>query len=671
MTQSKAGLIRTTPLSQNQAQDLKDAIDKALDAYEKNQPIDKDLRGKNLPNFVGGEFTLDSSPALAAHIVSEAVEACNTYATDSGDPPLIETYEAFERMLAFRPTRPLEPIKEPEPHRATLDELKRIAYRNAGKAHKYEKSLRLWHKQSELYRKVHAEYAPASRASYVRYVRDQLIAAYGSESMGGRNPFSAPQKCLVTETSRRRNTMITAAAGQGKSTLLKRLIHFYVTEAAHACVILLDPHGELAHEVGRFKAPNPTSNGDTNDNEDPDEHIPSFEERLVYIDPDPASGFQPVFNPYDVDIPDYDKIIKTADALTSAYERILGGEFTANSQPLLQACNAALLLMENASLDDLARFMIDDIDSETGKAYNAPLRNQALRLLPKTENQYTLLHERFYTQNYQSTKNSIASRLQQLMMYPPLRRFTTGRSTFNLYECIENKKFIVFNLNQTQLGSQAARAMGQFIIAMVQGYAIARYKESVPSYPSIHLVADEAQWFVSDTTREILSEARKYGLHLTLATQFIGQFPESVKEALSNIQIYFAGNTTDGKTVKYNTDRLKDTSPEDIRSTPGFHYHVQTHSSRHPVITRQPQPVNTEISDEAFKIRLEKQYQLYYRPGEPPPSTAELRRQAALQPDPDEDTFETKKENDTALKAHDKPSPLAGQHDNSDDTEEK
>jgi len=46
------------------------------------------------------------------------------------------------------------------------------------------------------------------------------------------------------------------------------------------------------------------------------------------------------------------------------------------------------------------------------------------------------------------------------------------------------------------------------------------------------LYVDEFQNFATETFNEILSEARKYGLSLSVAHQFIKQIPTNISDAL-------------------------------------------------------------------------------------------------------------------------------------------
>ena len=47
-----------------------------------------------------------------------------------------------------------------------------------------------------------------------------------------------------------------------------------------------------------------------------------------------------------------------------------------------------------------------------------------------------------------------------------------------------------------------------------------------------HLYADEFQSFATDSFALILSEARKYGLTLTLAHQYLDQLPDQLRSAV-------------------------------------------------------------------------------------------------------------------------------------------
>ena len=71
---------------------------------------------------------------------------------------------------------------------------------------------------------------------------------------------------LMPERDRQRHTYVLGKSGSGKSELLKLLVYGYLRKPGSATVVVIDPHGDLAEEIARFK-----------------EHRKS--DRLIYIDP--------------------------------------------------------------------------------------------------------------------------------------------------------------------------------------------------------------------------------------------------------------------------------------------------------------------------------------------------------------------------------------------------
>jgi len=570
-----------TTLTPEQALPIKQAITVKLDHLMASY-VDPDLKSSTARDFEAGTFTIDGSPALAAHLVIEAVQEHHKTAQLGDGTVSIETYEDFERLLS--------------PETATADKT-RIERHNL----------------------LHSRYAPATQASYVQYVRDCLVEAFGNEGMAGYNPFTAKQRYVISETASRRHTLITTGSGQGKTTLLKRIAYHYAENYPETCLIILDPHRDLAPEVARHQ-PDPLHASD--------DTTPDFEGRLIYIDPHPTDGFQAVLNPLDVPLTSYDDAIVAAEKLTGAYRRILGKEITFNTYPLLQSCITALLLMEDTSPEDLLSFMCDDRDPVTDKPRNQTLYETALQLLPATERQYRLLKERFHSHAFKASKASLLNHLEQAMLSPTFRRFSTGRSTFDLFESIAAQKILVFNLDQQKLGQQTSCAIGQHIMALVQFYSRSMLRaEFAPKHP-IHLIAEDAHEFISDTTREFLAEPRRYGLSFTFSSQGIDPFPDSIKTALSNIQVLLAGHNTDPKTVNFNTHRLNGVTKDDIRATRAFQFHAQKHFSQPSMLVQAHPCQNQSIDDEAWTARLAAQHEQYYRKADAPILVSDLRQQA-------------------------------------------
>jgi hypothetical protein len=96
----------------------------------------------------------------------------------------------------------------------------------------------------------------------------------------------------------------------------------------------------------------------------------------------------------------------------------------------------------------------------------------------------------------------------------------------------EGKIFIV-NLSKGRIGEDNAAILGAMLVTKIQLAAmsradIPRLEDRKPFY----LYVDEFQNFATDSFAVILSEARKYGLNLTIANQYISQMEDTVRSAV-------------------------------------------------------------------------------------------------------------------------------------------
>jgi hypothetical protein len=111
------------------------------------------------------------------------------------------------------------------------------------------------------------------------------------------------------------------------SELLKLLVYGYIRKPGSATVVIIDPHGDLAEEIARFK-----------------EHRKS--DRLIYIDPylDGISGRMPTINPFDLRDTGPQVIDIAAQSMVEAFKQILGNTALAlQMEALLIPCVSVLL----------------------------------------------------------------------------------------------------------------------------------------------------------------------------------------------------------------------------------------------------------------------------------------------------------------------------------------
>jgi hypothetical protein len=107
------------------------------------------------------------------------------------------------------------------------------------------------------------------------------------------------------------------------------------------------------------------------------------------------------------------------------------------------------------------------------------------------------------------------------------------KSSFNIRQIMDEGKILIVNLSKGLIGEDNAGILGAFIVTKIQLAAMSRSDiESVDDRRPFYLYVDEFQNFATDSFATILSEARKYGLNLTVANQYISQMTDTVRNAV-------------------------------------------------------------------------------------------------------------------------------------------
>ena len=353
----------------------------------------------------------------------------------------------------------------------------------------------------------------------------------------------------VTEDARRLHTYITGGTGSGKSELMKVLIHEYIKRPDYGSVVIIDPHGPLARQVARFK-----------------EFAGSGADRLVYIDPALSYDQAATINPFYVkpveDRREYQWLVDTtAQEIGKIIAEIVApdtGGLTGQMKTLLMPC-ISTVIYAGKTLADLQRFMIKETNEDlVRRGLKSPNRGHRL-----------FFQSMFHDSSYAKTKSSIATRIMGLLSTEAFYDLTIGsaHSTFEFAQALNSKKVIVFNLSRGQMGPEASSAFGRFVIAMLQSFALKRDRELEKGQTPVpvHVFVDECQLYITESIEAILSEARKYGVHLTLAQQIAGQnmSPQLTRMVLGNTAIKLVGKNgeatlnTMSKEIRADLDDLR------------------------------------------------------------------------------------------------------------------
>lgn len=97
---------------------------------------------------------------------------------------------------------------------------------------------------------------------------------------------------------------------------------------------------------------------------------------------------------------------------------------------------------------------------------------------------------------------------------------------------MDEKKILIVNLPKGKLQEEIMGFLGAMIVTKLYQAAMTRADVAQKDRTPFYLYIDEFQNFATDTFSEILSEARKYGLSLHVAHQFLSQIPTHLQNAV-------------------------------------------------------------------------------------------------------------------------------------------
>ena len=309
------------------------------------------------------------------------------------------------------------------------------------------------------------------------------------------------ERITLDPAERRRHLYIVGQTGTGKSTLLLNLIAQDLN--AGEGLALLDPHGDLAEAVLG--------------------HVPlSRETDLVYINPadiDHPIGFNPL-----AQVPDHLKPV-VADGIVSAYRHVWPDSWGPRLDYILTNAVRALLDVPGATLLMLPRLLIDD-------GFRIPLIDHHVR--DPLVRAYWLHEYAGYSPSFRTEAIApIQNKIGKALMAPSLRNMLAQpRSSITFRRLMDERAIVICNLSKGQLGESTSHLLGALIVASLAQAALSRADTALERRQVFHLYADEFQSFATESFALILSEARKYGLTLTIGHQYLDQLPERLQAAV-------------------------------------------------------------------------------------------------------------------------------------------
>lgn len=325
-------------------------------------------------------------------------------------------------------------------------------------------------------------------------------------------------KTLFPFGNRERNVQILGGAGSGKSELIKLFLYSDIQN--NIGCFLLDPHGDLASEIAQFRGEN---------------------DRILYLSPEFGKyGYYFRFNPFEHEFHDKPDAIREsfisvkAKELLNAFSIVMGTEFSPNMESIVFNCLQVLLSHKGMKLKDFLYFL----RPATSEPYEQLARQHY------SENVRLFFEHNFNDKRLAITKSSVLIRFTNaLSNYHLAQIFDCEQSSFDLKKTLNQGKCILFNCSQGILGESGAKMLGSFIISELTTLALQKATTPIEFRKPWMGYIDECQNFLTERIDKILSEARKYSMHLTVANQFLGQIeiPRLKQSVLTNTNIKCLG----------------------------------------------------------------------------------------------------------------------------------
>jgi hypothetical protein len=295
----------------------------------------------------------------------------------------------------------------------------------------------------------------------------------------------------IKKKDRRFHLLAIGRTGAGKSNLLANLIRGDLERAEGVAV--LDPHGDLAATAERF--------------------VPAWrqKEMMVFRPGDPENCL--TFNPLHVPRPDQRHLV--VSELITVFHQIWADSWGPRLEYILRIVLLTLTERSGYTLLDALRMLNDD-------DFRASIVDQVEDPILKRfwTDEYTQYSKGYRTEAIAPIQN----KLGEFLINPVLRKvFEHPEGDIHPRAIMDDGRIFIADLSVGRIGRDISMLLGATLIGKFALAALSRSDQRPEQRRDFYCYVDEFPMFTTASIDIILSEARKYGLALILAMQYLDQ----------------------------------------------------------------------------------------------------------------------------------------------------
>jgi len=304
----------------------------------------------------------------------------------------------------------------------------------------------------------------------------------------------------IKRKDRRRHLYAIGKSGSGKSKMLELLIYADVMSGQGVCV--LDPHGDLCDAVLKMV---------------PEERI----QDVIIFDPSDTE-FPIAFNPLMTVDPKYK--MQLTIGIIEIFKKLFGDNWSDRLEHVLRYTLLALLDSPNTTVLSILKMLTD-------KNYRQQIVS---RIQDNVVKNFWVSEFAGWSEKFDATAiTPLLNKVGQFVATDMIRNIVGQPETkFDIRDVMDNRKILLLKVSKGLLGEENASLIGSMIITKIYQAAMSRADMAEDDRADFYFYVDEFQNFATETFYEIMSEARKYHLCLTIAHQYMGQLSDKIRQTV-------------------------------------------------------------------------------------------------------------------------------------------